>query len=438
MPELTSPDGSSPLSQKRVNLNTSTIPKIESLERVEREMPPQLTRVRQPMKVDLNQKASSINPEEKGSSAKIVIWVVIVIVMAIAAYLALKGFLNGPVPSTDNTNTANNYVTPVVEYISKIVLPGVSEDSKADSVQSFAMFNDGSQKIGAESSGTFDIADIFVQKYESFTRLGMEIGKIEGDGSMPVVNTSYDKTTNEITIVMLKTSTQLDIPFSTEIVVDTDTVDSLTRISTDNNGSEKFVIKLSQPTVYLLQVSSTSDSPMLYLDVKEVKTVLTVTPTEVVPSGEVTITPSMTPTITNSVDGDVLENSYSKNAQVLTNGISNNTASFNRFYYFDGANEFTYKAEILPGTNGKMPNVNAKLEGLVLTVEVTNLQSRNATASLNLGSTRDVSTLDIVSAGNTRTYTFTLSSSKDYRIAYKFNDTEDKQFPYALWIQIKH
>jgi hypothetical protein len=432
MPELKSPDGSSPLSQKRVTLTSNSIPKIESLDRVEREMPPQLTHVRQPMKVDLNQKANLINPEEKNSSAKIVIWVVIVIVLAIAAYLGLKTFLNGPV-TTDNTKTTDTYVTPVVEFISKIVIPGKKLDSQADSRQSFAMYNDGIQKVGAASSGTFDLTDIFVQKYTSFTRLGLQVGKIEGDGSMPLINATYDKVLNEITVEMLKTSTTLDIPFSKEIVIGTDTVDSLTRLSTDNSGSEKFLIKLSQPTVYLLQASSASDSPTIYLDIKEVSAV---TPS-VAPTGSVTIAPSMTPTIT-STGGDILENVYSKTAQVLHNGIASNTASFNRFYYYDGATEFTYKAEIIPGTGDKMPNVSAKLEGTLLTVEITNLLSRSASATLSLGGTKDLQKVDVVSSGNTRTYTFTLNSSKDYKISYKFNDTEYPQYANALWIQVKH
>lgn len=445
MPELTTPDGGSPLTQKRVPLNTSvnpsmpSIPKIESLDRVERETAPQLTHVRQPINIDINTKARSINPDEKGSSAKIVIWVVIVIVLAIAAYLGLKTFLNGPAITTDNTNTANNYVTPVVEFISKIVLPGTLQDSLADSKQSLAMFNDGSQKIGADSSGTFDLSDIFVQKYESFTRLGIEIGKIAGDGSMPLVTATYNKILNQITIDLVKTTTKLDIPTSREILVGTDTVDSLSRGISDNVGSERFVIKLSQPTVYLLQVSSSSDSPTIYLDIKEVLAV--VTPTQApltTPSGVITITPSMTPTITGTSEGDVLENAYSKDAQTLQNGITNNSASINRFSYSDGLKEFTYKAEIIAGTNGKMPNVTAKLEGTVLTVEVTNLVARSATASLDLTNTSVAQKLDVVSSGNTRKYTFELKSSKSYRIAYKFNDTEGKQFANALWIQILH
>lgn len=431
MPELKSPDGSSPLAQKRVTLTSNSIPKIESLDRVEREIPPQLTHVRQPMKVDLNQKASLINPEEKNSSAKIVIWVVIVIVLAIAAYLGLKTLLNGPA-ATDNTKT-NNYVTPVVEFISKIVLPGKLLDSQADSRQSFAMYNNGSQNVGVASSGTFDLTDIFVQKYTSFTRLGLQIGKIEGDGSMPLVNATYDKTLNEITVEMLKTSTTLDIPYSREIIIGTDTVDSLTRLNTDNSGSEKFVIKLSQPTVYLLQASSSSDSPTIYLDIKEVSAV---TPS-VAPTGLVTVTPSMTPTIT-STGGDVLDNVYSKTTQVLHNGIVGNTASFNRFYYYDGATEFTYKAEIIPGTGSKMPSVSAKLEGMILTVEVTNLLSRNALATLNLSGTKDIQKVDVVSSGNTRTYTFTLNSSKNYKISYKFDDANYPQYANALWIQVQH
>lgn len=431
MPELKSPDGSSPLAQKRVTLTSNSIPKIESLDRVEREMPPQLTHVRQPMKVDLNQKASLINPEEKNSSAKIVIWVVIVIVLAIAAYLGLKTFLNGPA-ATDNTKT-NNYVTPVVEFISKIVLPGKLLDSQADSRQSFAMYNNGSQNVGAASSGTFDLTDIFVQKYTSFTRLGLQIGKIEGDGSMPLVNATYDKTLNEITVEMLKTSTTLDIPYSREIIIGTDTVDSLTRLDTDNSGSEKFIIRLSQPTVYLLQASSSSDSPTIYLDIKEVSAV---TPS-VAPTGSVTIAPSMTPPIT-TVGGEVLDNVYSKTTQVLHNGIASNTASFNRFYYYDGATEFTYKAEIIPGTGSKMPNVSAKLEGMILTVEVTNLLSRSASATLNLSGTKDLQKVDVLSSGNTRTYTFTLNSSKDYKISYKFDDANYPQYANALWIQVKH
>jgi hypothetical protein len=55
-----------------------------------------------------------------------------------------------------------------------------------------------------------------------------------------------------------------------------------------------------------------------------------------------------------------------------------------------------------------------------------------------LGNPRDIQSIEIVSAGNTKTYKITLSSPKDYRIAYKFDDPDGKQFANALWIQIKH
>jgi len=439
MPELKSPEGNSPLSQKRVILNSNPIPKIESLDRVEREMPPQLTHLRQPMKVDLNQKANLINPEEKNSSAKIVIWVVIVIVLAIASYLGLKSFLNGPA-TTDNL-VEDNYVTPVVEYISTIVQSDTMEDSQAVLMQSFAIYNNGTQKVGADSTSTFDLFDVSVQKYESFTRLSLGVNKIDGDGSLPLVTASYDKLTNEITVDLMKTTTLLEIPYSKDVMVGTDTVDFLTRVSTDNTGSERFVIKLSQPTIYLLQVSSSSDSPTIYLDIKEVKTAVTDTPVVTTnPSTTVVATPipSATPVVTLPTEGEVLDNEFSKNAQTLLNGLTTNTASLNGLFY-SGINSgyFVYKAEILPGANGKMPNVTAKLEGTTLTVVVTNLLSRNATADINIGDP-SVQKVNIVSAGNTRTYTFTLNSSKDYKISYKFNDTEDKKFANALWIQVKH
>jgi len=443
MPELPTSNSGSPLTQKRVTmntLNTSSIPKIDSLEHVERELPPQLTRVRQPLKVDINQRPARLDPEEKGSSAKIVIWVVIVIVLAIAAYLGLKSFLNGP-STTDNGVTPTTYVTPVVEFISTIVDPEDKKDADADSKASFALFTQGAQNMGSDSDTTFDLTKVSVQKYETFTRVAFTIDKIDGIGNLPLINASYDKTTDEITLNILKTTTTLDIPTSKEILVNTLTVDSLSRVTTDNT-MEKFLVKLSSPTVYLLQVSNSSDSPMIYLDIKEV------TPS-VTPTSLVTISPSLTPSITSSLttptpsptelpSGEVSENVYSKDAQILNNGLTNNSASFSGYYYFDGPAEFTYKAQINPGTNGKLPSVSAKLDGLTLTVEVTNLTYRDATATINFTNVSGIQKMDVVSAANKRTYTFTLSSSKEYRIAYKLNDTADKKFAYALWIQIKH
>lgn len=443
MPELPTSNSGSPLTQKRVSmntLNTSSIPKIDSLEHVERELPPQLTRVRQPLKVDINQRPARLDPEEKGSSAKIVIWVIIVIVLAIAAYLGLKSFLNGPA-TTDNGVKPTTYVTPVEqEYISTIVDQSNKKDVDADSKASFALFTQGAQNMGADSDTTFDLTNVSVQKYETFTRVALSINKLTGSGNLPLINASYDKTTNEISLNVLKTTTTLDIPENKEILVNTLTVDSLTRVTTDNT-MEKFLVKLSEPTVYLLQVSSSTDSPTIYLDIKEVTPSLT-------PTSSITMTPSITPSITSSVTttptptalpgGEVFENAYSKDAQILNNGLTTNTASFNGYYYFDGPSEFTYKAQINPGTNGKLPSVSAKLDGLTLTVEVTNLLSREASATINFTSVSGIQKMDVVSTGNKRTYTFTLTSSKEYRIAYKLNDTADKQFANALWIQIKH
>jgi len=448
MPELENPSGTSPLSQKRIILNTSSIPKINSLDKVGEDTAQPFNKLRQPLKVDLNNKIATNNNfgkpiKESGSSAKIVIWVVIVIVLAIAAYLALKSFLNTPPKDNTNNNQVITTVTPVVDYMSQIVNPEVSTDDKADYKQSLTLFTNGSQEVGTTSTGTFDISKLFVQKYQSFTRLGIEIIALTGEDSLPQISSEYNKLSNEITLSFPSTSTKLDIPFDTEIIVESSTVNTITRINTDNTGIEQFLIKLSQPTIYFLQVAGSADSLMIYLDIKEISVsttptvslavttspVTTLPVTTVIPS--VTAIPSIAPTTTG---GDVLENAYSKAEQQLHNGLTTNTASFNRFTYSDSSVEFTFQAEVYTGTNGKMPNVTANLVGTILTVDVTNLVSRNATATINFSGARNVQKVDIVSSGNTKKYTFTLTKTKDYRIAYKFNDV----YTNALLIQVKN
>ena len=452
MPEIEKKpvSGTSPLTQKRIILNnTSNIPKIDSLDKIGSDANPSMTRIKQPMRIDLNQKypagGNNFTPQpiqSSGSGAKIVIWVIIVIVLAVAAYLGLKSFLNGPSNNTSDIKTTVT-VTPVVDYMSQIVNPEVSTDDKADYLQSFTIFNNGAQNVGSTSSGTFDITKVFVQKYETFTRLGIQISKLTGEDSLPLISSTYDKTNNIITVSFPSTTTSLDIPFDTEILVGANTVNSVTRVNTDNSGTEKFAIQLNGPSIYLLQVAVKADSPMIYVDVKEDVTITPALTTTTTPS--VTLEPTTTPispSITPSVaeGSDVVTNDYSKDPQTLHNGITNNTASFNRFTYIDAPSvAFTFEAEVYPGSNGKMPNVSSKLEGNILTVTVTNLVSRNATANIDFGvkGIKDVQKVDIVSAGNTKTYTFTLATPKDYRIIYKFNDTDNPKYVNALWIQVK-
>jgi hypothetical protein len=384
MPELETKSGSAPLTQKRVILNnTNSIPKIDSLEKMdetmeEEKISPPINVARQPLKVDLNNKIplnDNIRKPEKtsGSGAKIVIWVVIVIVLAIAAYLGLKSVLNGPVNDNDDNDNITVTVAPVVDFISQIVKDRVLSDDEADLKQSFTLFNNSSQEIGIDSTGTFAISDIFVQKYTSFTRLGVQVSILTGEDSLPKVTSTYDQDVNEITLKFPSTVTELDIPFDTEITVGTENVDSIIRVDTDNSGFEEFLIKLNAPTTYILQVSSESDTPIVYLDIKENDVLPTPVYTIIVsPEVSSAVTPkptaglSTTPAVTSA--GDVLENLYSKNAQELHNGLTTNTASFNRFQYFDTSLEFTWKAEILTGTGGKMPSVSASIDGNVVTV----------------------------------------------------------------------
>jgi hypothetical protein len=376
--------------------------------------------------------AKSVDEAKEGGSAKIVIWVVIVVALAVASYFALRNILKGP---TDNTGVPEPTVVETsIDPLAALVSPNVLSDAEATNVSLSSAYSTKDQTLGVTSDGTFSIDNLSVQKYTTFTRFTFEVSALTGTAVLPVVNTTYSQTDQQITVTFTNTTTKLDIPFNKDILVDTYTIDSFDHTTGPVATSDVYVIKLNAATGYVLQTVG-SDSAIIVVDVKEATPpaqTVTTSPT-VLPTTTPTVGVTQTVTPTPSVaSGNVLDNAYSKLAQSLSDGLTNNSADLGpTFKWTDTATEFNYRKAVILGDGGLYPNVSAQLVDSTLEVTIQNLKVKNATSSINFTNSKVVTKLDATRSGNTVKYVFTLTAPKDYRITFD-------QATQELLIQVKH
>lgn len=362
---------------------------------------------------------------EKGSASRIVIWVIIVVALAVASYFALKNVLNSS-PETGVEPTVVVTEDPLAVFVDK----DQKLDSEADALADFDTFTDNTQNVGTASESQFSLSNLDVSFFTSFTRIAFSTEVLTGESTLPAVLAEYTKSgLNEISLTFSNTSLGADTTIlnGKEMPINSKTVSSLTTSeSTLVDGAIEFTINLNYETAYLLHLS-TSDNPVIYLDILEVED------TNVEPSK-----PTFTPT--NAL-GKTNETTFSIDPQELSDGLTNNSASaglFNNgksFNWADYSDAFRFYRAINKGDGGsKYPTVTAKYEGNVLIVEVSNLQARNVASPVQtFPGARDVQSLEASQSGNVLTFKFTVSSQKQYKLSFQeYLDSE------SLLIQIKH
>lgn len=386
--------------------------------------------------------------QPKSSSAKIVVWVVIVAALAVASYFALRNVLSGP---TDNGGEIVEPTATVIEEdpLAMYVAEGVKLDEEASDLQDPLAYTSEPQKVGETSEALFTLDDLMVSRYETFTRVAFYPSLSEGDSVVPEVMAEYSSNPDsydQITLTFLNTSFSEDLSVldGESLSPGSDTVSSVMgETATSVEGALQFNVDLSQPTTYVLHIAA-GDIPIIYLDIKEVAVLVTDTPeTTVTPSVDVTTTPKVTTTTTTTPapGASVYETTYSIEAQELRDGLTSNTASAGlfendkSFNWGDFSDAFYFYRALNKGDGGtKYPKVTAKYEGNILVVEVQNLQSRNVSSpAITFPGARDVQSLDASQSGNVLRFEFTVSSQKQYKLSFKeYMGSE------SLLIQIKH
>lgn len=449
MPDTNAPAPARPTLTQRRTMGplTTSVPKMEEKSTVPGAMPstPSLERPMRMMPTGgsrptvvgtMNSARGTTVPatEEKGSPAKIVLWVVLVIAIAVASYFAIRNNIGGDTGTVTPTAT----VTPVVTEMPRLISDTVLLDSEATNTVLDSAYNADAQVSGTQSTAKFSIDAFNGAKYETFTRFAFQVSRVEGAETVtsPYVTASYDPDTMTITLNFKGTVTKSGvIELDDQIPVDSNAISLLTRKTAALEGDDAYVIELKENTSYALHLVTT-DIPTVILDVKETAApsptatpvVTTTVAPSVSPSVTVTTTPKITATLTPTpiVGSNILENSYSQTAQTLTNGLTTNTADMickdKCLYWIETATAFTFDKPIDLGDGDKYPSVSATLEGTKLKVVVSNLVTKSATSSMSFSGSKLVKSLDATRSGNTLTYEFTLNSAKDYRILFTKSD----------------
>ncbi len=380
--------------------------------------------------------------EQKGSASRIIIWGIIVVALAVASYFALKNVLNST-PSSDVQPTVTVTQDPLAIFIDK----EQKLDSEADSLADFDTFTDNTQNVGLALDSQFSLSNLDVSLYTSFTRIAFSTDALSGDAAIPSVIAEYSKNgLNEISLTFSNTAFGADTSIlnGKELPINTKTVSSISSSESSLiTGALEFTVNLNYESAYLIHLSS-SDNPVIYLDILEVENtnpeptaVITGSPS-ITTTVKQTIKPSLTPT---TALGNTHQTVFSIDAKELSDGLTNNSASaglFNNgksFNWADYSDAFHFYRAINKGDGGnKYPTVTAKYEGNVLVVEVSNLQARNvASPAQTFPGARDVQSLEASQSGNVLRFEFTVSSQKQFKLSFQeYLDSE------SLLIQIKH
>jgi hypothetical protein len=348
-----------------------------------------------------NLTSSQTPKSEEGSNSlmKIAIWGVVVLLIAAAVYLLINNVMSKggtedvtPTPTVAPTEAAE----PETINASKL-------DSKlAESAPSDSDFKKSDQTVGAESEDQFSIQSFKTESYDKFFRLLFEVSS-SGTNSYPLVTATYNEDSNSIDlafkgIVNDNSGLEFEVPQKVEGSV----VTSITRRATSEEDVAKYTIGISESTGFYLH--TLSDPNRIVVDIKET-----------VP----TPTPSVTTTVTPTPDTDSgekpaaphLTNEFSQNKQYIVTTLTANTVSTPKYAFRD----FGTYLKITYDLSGGIPNVSAELDGTDLIVVMSNRISSNKSTSVDINN-GNVKTMDVVSSGNTTTYTLHLIKAADYRI----------------------
>lgn len=371
---------------------------------------------------------------EKGSAAKVVIWVLIVIVLAVAAYFSVRAFLNNQTPSNDDNNQQTTPTpSPTVDPTDLILSPEILADTEAAGLQADSKFKTTDQAVGEASETAYTIDKFTVQQFETFIRLSFDV---TADGNKPFPETSaiFDETSKNLTLTMNNVLEDKSALVAGGVaIIPTSVIDSITH-ETPANSSESYLIALQEKTGFVLHTLTDGSIRQVVLDIKELDE-NTANPTGT-PSTTVEGTPTPSPTPTE-VTGEQLTNEYSSADQVISTLTTGNTVKISKYNYGDSSAYFNYNL-FLVGGDKPYPNVTSKVEDKKITFTISNLSADNIVGNGGSGSTnfaakgvRDVSTVNIKNSANKSTYEFILTKNVEYRMLI---DEENK----LLRIEFKH
>jgi hypothetical protein len=374
----------------------------------------------------------------KGSPAKIVIWVLIIIVLAAAAYLGLRTYLNKGTDTTAQT-TPTPTVEPTADPADKILAAETLDDTAATGLQADSKFIASDQAVGDASESAYIIKSLLIQPYTTFVRVQYVV-QSDGDKPFPQTTAVYASTLKTIDLTMNNVTTDQ----SQLNVGDVANIPSSVIMSVEHKdgGANKatYSFKLTQDPRFVLHTITSTDgsSNMVVLDIKpavaasptpSVSTTVSLTPT---PSGSVSTTP--TPTATGSTG---LTNNYSNTDQSISSDVTDNSINLTKYHYGDSTSTFSYYLT-LTGGDKPYPNVSAKYESTKITVTINNLKWDGIVGNGGSGSTdfaakgiRDVKKVTITNSNHISIYTFELSKPIQYKL---YIDETSKQ----LKLDFKH
>jgi hypothetical protein len=367
---------------------------------------------------------------KKGGSARIIIWILIIAILAGAAYLGLRTFLNRgstPTPTPTPTATVEPTVNPADEILGAETLP----DTQAAALQADSKFITGDQSVGEASESAYTVTDLLVQPYETFIRVEFTVVS-DGEEPFPQTTALYATELNQISLTMsnvtedtTKLAPGVTASFTSSLL------ESITHEETTGNSSVYLLTLSGAPKFILHTVEGASETEpnKVVLDIKESDS--EVTPT---PSGSVTPTTTVTPTTAGG-----LTNEYSAGDQVISADTTGNTVTITSYNYGDTTPYFNYNLN-LTGGDKPWPNVTADYDADAkkITVTISNLFRDGIVGNGGSGSTdfaskgvRDVNKVTISNSANKSTYIFELDRALQYRMLI---DEAKKQ----LRLEFKH
>ncbi|MCA9383284.1 hypothetical protein KC909_02880 [Candidatus Dojkabacteria bacterium] len=367
-----------------------------------------------------------------GSASRVVIWVVIVIALASAAYLGLKTYLNSSddggedLPTVETTSAPTPTPDPYAAILSDRVLP----DDTATSLQPTESFTTAKKSVGDGTSDEFSIDKLYIQQYASFTRLEFTVST-EGDSLFPDTTAELvsDNNLTQIQVTLSNISQdQSGLDFDDTVPMTDSVIASVTHVLVPDI-QEMYSLELSEETGFVLHTVEGVAENMIILDVLEPGSTIE----EPVDTSDDTPSPTPVDTANDSDQSSSTATEFSTGSQSLTGTATGNTSRITKYNYFDGPSFFTYRLFADP-----FPSASASLTDNKLTVVVSNVASDGIVGNGGSGSTDfassgavNVNTVDISNSSNKSTYVFDLDRETEYRM---FFDSADG----TLTIEIKH
>lgn len=349
----------------------------------------------------------------QGSAKKVVVWVLIVIVLAVAAYFGLQKYLNNGGDSV----TPTLIPSPTPDPTSAIVSSTVLADDLAVNAPTAADYSTENQTVGEEAeAATYSISQLLAQRYDSFQRIQFTIGGVDADDLIyPLTSAVYNDEVSSIRITfkdILEDTSGLD--YDESVNVSDSVVSAISHITVEGND-EVYEVALTGSTGFYLHTYESGGDTIIALDVKEVET-------NDDPDTETTPTVAPTQTPDNGDTGSGANDEFSQADKSISATATGNTVKIASYNFFDGPEVFTYRL-FLEGSGDPVPGTTVALDGTTLTMTVKNVSVDAIVGNGGSGSTdfaergvSDINTVEITNSSNVSTFVFDLDAATDFRV----------------------